>query len=103
MSGAQFIDNDRDDDDDDFGWDDAEDEWELLNIAVAQEFRRKGLARALWSAAVTSFRGTIFLEVRASNQAAINLYKSLNFKGISTRKNYYEFPSEAAIVMRFLS
>ena len=81
----------------------ADDERELLNIAVAPEFRRKGVARAMWSAAVKRFRGTIFLEVRESNQAAINLYKSLSFKGISTRKNYYQFPSEAAIVMKFHS
>jgi ribosomal-protein-alanine N-acetyltransferase len=81
----------------------APDERELLNIAVAPEFRRKGIARALWNRVITGFRGYVFLEVRASNSAAISLYKSLNFKEISIRQNYYQSPPEAAIVMKFHS
>jgi [ribosomal protein S18]-alanine N-acetyltransferase len=81
----------------------APDERELLNIAVAPEFRRKGVARALWHRVITGFHGNVFLEVRDSNEAAIALYKSLNFKVVSTRQNYYQSPPEAAIVMKFHS
>jgi ribosomal-protein-alanine N-acetyltransferase len=78
-------------------------ERELLNIAVAPQFRRRGIARSLWDASLRDFHGNIFLEVRESNSAAIALYKSLNFKMISRRQNYYENPAEAAIVMKFHS
>jgi len=81
----------------------ASDERELLNIAVAPEFRRKGIARALWEASLRDFCGNIFLEVRESNTAASALYKSLKFNVISRRDKYYQFPAEAAIVMNFHS
>jgi [ribosomal protein S18]-alanine N-acetyltransferase len=77
-------------------------ERELLNLAVAPEARRRGVASAL----VREFRreaGMIFLEVRESNQAARKLYKSLGFEEISARPGYYEFPNETAIVMKFHS
>jgi [ribosomal protein S18]-alanine N-acetyltransferase len=48
-------------------------------------------------------RGTVFLEVRESNRAALELYKSSGFQAISRRPGYYEFPPEAAIVMKFHS
>ena len=44
-----------------------------------------------------------FLEVRESNEAAINLYKTLGFMTAGRRQNYYHDPSEAAIVMRLFS
>lgn len=78
-------------------------ERELLNIAVAPDFRRQGIARALWNASSLNFRGNIFLEVRESNSAAIAFYKSLNFEVVSRREKYYQSPSEAAIVMKFHS
>ena len=42
----------------------------------------------------------IFLEVRESNQVAINFYKKNNFKQISIRKGYYSDPTEDAIIMK---
>jgi ribosomal-protein-alanine acetyltransferase len=81
----------------------AEGECELLNLVVAPEFRRRGVARELL-APLLGRRGTVvFLEVRESNQAARNLYKSMGFKEVSIRQKYYEFPPEAAIVMKFHS
>jgi len=51
-----------------------------------------------------NLRGSqVFLEVRESNQAARIFYKSMGFQEVSTRREYYEFPSEAAIVMKFHS
>ena len=81
----------------------AEREYEILNLAVAPQFRRVGIARSLVESLLTSFTGVVFLEVRASNRAAAMLYQSLGFKEVSTRPNYYDSPLEAAIVMKFHS
>ena len=81
----------------------AEDECEVLNLVVAPPFRRRGVARKLLEP-VLNLRGTqVFLEVRESNQAARIFYKSMGFQEVSTRREYYELPSEAAIVMKFHS
>lgn len=77
-------------------------ECELLNLAVAPEARRQGLARALVQA-LTESSPVIFLEVRESNEAALKLYNSMGFKEITRRPKYYEHPLEAAIVMKFHS
>lgn len=75
----------------------------FLNLAVHPEFRRMGLARQLISQAITlgreegCCRG--MLEVRASNQAARNLYESFHFQPYATRKSYYTNPTEDAILM----
>ncbi len=81
----------------------ASDECEILNLAVAGEYRRKGLARGLLGAALADFYGDIFLEVRESNEAAQKFYKYLGFQQVSVRTLYYENPSESAIVMKFHS
>ena len=47
-----------------------------------------------------SIGGTDFtLEVRCSNQVAINLYKSIGFVSEGIRKNFYDFPKEDAMIM----
>ncbi len=81
----------------------GEGECELLNLAVDPEFRRRGLARHLMRALTGAYSGNIFLEVRESNMAARSLYKSMGFKEIGIRQDYYELPLEAAIVMKFHS
>jgi ribosomal-protein-alanine N-acetyltransferase len=78
-------------------------EGELLNLAVAPEFRRRGVARALVGGLLKEVSGTVYLEVRESNSAAINFYKSMQFQYVSRRPGYYESPPEAAIVMKFHS
>lgn len=78
-------------------------EYEILNIAVAPEFRRKGIGAALVQTVVAGHPGTWFLEVRESNVVARKLYTRLGFKQVGIRQNYYEKPPEAAIVMRFFS
>jgi ribosomal-protein-alanine N-acetyltransferase len=71
---------------------------EILNVAVAPEFRRMGIATALISKLLS--RGAeIFLEVRESNEAAQRLYRKLGFLELSRRPNYYNNPVETAIVM----
>jgi ribosomal-protein-alanine N-acetyltransferase len=82
----------------------APDESELLNLVVAPEFRGKGFARALLQELLAAApAASLYLEVRESNQAARNLYKSMGFQEVNIRQEYYQSPSEAAIVMKFHS
>ena len=81
----------------------GEGECEVLNLVVAPELRRQGVARRLLKPLLSHPASVIFLEVRESNQAARNLYKSMGFQEVSIRRGYYESPSEAAIVMKFHS
>jgi [ribosomal protein S18]-alanine N-acetyltransferase len=78
-------------------------EREILNLAVAPDSRRKGVARALLDRVFEGFCGEVFLEVRESNGVALKFYKSLGFKELSRRKGYYGNPPETAIVMKFHS
>jgi ribosomal-protein-alanine N-acetyltransferase len=81
----------------------AEGEAEVLNLAVAPEFRGQGVGRALMGAFLDGFRGDVFLEVRCTNSSARGFYKSLGFQELTLRKDYYGTPPEAAIVMKFHS
>jgi ribosomal-protein-alanine N-acetyltransferase len=72
---------------------------EILNLAVAIGFRRMGLASALLASEMKR-EANLFLEVRETNVAAIQLYKNAGFIEISRRTNYYDNPVESAIVMR---
>jgi ribosomal protein S18 acetylase RimI-like enzyme len=81
----------------------ASEESEILNLAVSPDFRRLGIGRALVKSLLAGFSGTVFLEVRASNEKALLLYKSLGFQEVGRRFGYYEVPPEAAIVMKFHS
>ena len=78
----------------------APDEGEVLNLAVSPEFRRKGIARALFHAAHTELSGTVFLEVRESNAAARQLYAAYGFGEIGRRARYYRRPVEDAVILR---
>ena len=81
----------------------APDEREILNAAVDPALRRTGIGRVLVETVLATARGWWFLEVRESNSAAINLYKTLGFSPSGRRENYYHDPAEAAIVMRVFS
>jgi ribosomal-protein-alanine N-acetyltransferase len=81
----------------------AESEHEILNLAVAPEFRRHGVARALLKVLLSERSGAFFLEVRESNRGARDFYQAVGFQLVARRPQYYEAPSEAAIVMKFHS
>jgi len=81
----------------------ADGEFEILNLAVAPEFRRHGIARQLLDALLREYCGSFYLEVRESNNVAQICYKSLGFQPVARRPGYYATPSEAAIVMKFHS
>ena len=76
---------------------DSIDVYEILAIATIEEYRNNGIAQELLDKIKTK---DIFLEVRESNQVAINFYKKNKFKEISVRKNYYSEPNENAIIMK---
>jgi len=78
-------------------------EYEILNLAVAPDRRRRGVGRQLLSALLGRVSGPVFPEVRASNRAARRLYESCGFHPVGIRENYYRDPTESAIVMRFQS
>ena len=81
----------------------ADQEFEILNIAVAPAFRRRGVARELLCSLFQQCQGAFYLEVRESNLTAHICYKSLGFQTVTYRPAYYENPSEPAIVMKFHS
>jgi len=76
---------------------DSIDVYEILTIATIEKYRNKGIAQELLDKIKTK---DIFLEVRESNQVAINFYKKNKFNQISIRKNYYSEPNENAIIMK---
>jgi ribosomal-protein-alanine acetyltransferase len=81
----------------------AADEFEILNVAVARSHRRRGIASALVKAALECARTAgarrAYLEVRASNQAAIALYVRHEFCICGRRARYYQHPVEDAMVL----
>lgn len=78
-------------------------EREILNLAVEPGQRRRGIARRLLETELARARGEWFLEVRASNEPALNLYKTLGFQVKGQRTGYYNNPPESGIVMRLVS
>jgi ribosomal-protein-alanine N-acetyltransferase len=75
----------------------ADDEAEILNLAVDPAARRRGIARALIAQIDMP---KVFLEVRESNRAAQALYVTCGFEQAGLRRDYYQQPVEAAIIMR---
>lgn len=81
------------------------DEAELLQIAVAPARRREGLGRWLLETALSQLAEAgaerLLLEVRASNRAAIGLYRILGFQQDGRRRGYYptDAGAEDAVLM----
>mgnify|MGYP000530690885 CR=1 FL=1 len=65
----------------------------VLNICSHPHYHGMGLGRALMNTLIDHAWGEsairMFLEVRASNQAAIGLYRTLGFKAVGERRGYY--------------
>ena len=80
------------------------DQGELANMAVAPECLGQGIAAQLLEhmLEVAHNRGVrlIYLEVRDSNDRAVELYSGFGFEEISRREDYYDLPKEDARVMR---
>jgi ribosomal-protein-alanine N-acetyltransferase len=78
-------------------------ELHILNVATAPEHRHRGVARAVLMATLQEARdrhcSVATLEVRRSNEPALNLYRSFGFRAVGIRPNYYVEEGEDAIVM----
>lgn len=78
-------------------------ELHINNVAVRENFRRRGVGRALLNlileAGKCSKIPTAFLELRAGNSAALALYEECGFRVTARRSRYYSDPVEDALVM----
>lgn len=77
---------------------------DMMNIAVAPDVRRRGIAQALVSNLIGRLKERnsrcLILEVRVSNLPAIALYEKMGFIQIGRRRNYYQNPKEDALILR---
>lgn len=77
---------------------------DMMNVAVAPDYRRQGIAEALVNGLSDALRAKdirfLMLEVRVSNAPAIALYEKLGFTVAGRRPRYYSNPREDAYVMR---
>jgi len=79
------------------------DELQIDNIAVAEDFRQKGVGTILLTKALEEAKekGVVsaILEVRSGNLAAIRLYERRGFAVVGRRKDYYRDPPDDALLM----
>lgn len=75
----------------------------ITNVAVDVQYRRKHIAESLVKKILENAKGCgitdVTLEVRESNAKAIALYEKLGFTEAGIRKNFYQRPSENALIM----
>lgn len=79
------------------------DAWHVMNVAVAEQYRRTGIAssllRSLFDVTRDDAERGYTLEVRISNIAAISLYESCGFVTRGVRRGYYTDNREDALIM----
>ncbi|MDR3271418.1 MAG: ribosomal protein S18-alanine N-acetyltransferase [Peptococcaceae bacterium] len=79
------------------------DEGHITNIAIAPDFRGQGWGQHLILEVMRHFcsqgMDRMTLEVRAGNQAALHVYKTLGFQEAGLRKAYYSDTQEDAVIM----
>ena len=79
------------------------DESHITTIAIKPECKRQHIGESLLMNFIEDsykkFVKYITLEVRVSNEPAINLYKKYSFKSLGTRKGYYQDNNEDALIM----
>lgn len=68
------------------------DEIDIINIVVKEDYQGKEIGTKLLNELFTMFKDVVkyHLEVKVSNEKAINLYKKLGFEVVSKRVKYYE-------------
>lgn len=79
----------------------AADEAEILSVGVLPEWQRKGIGRRLIEGVARAVQRaeakTLFLEVAADNDAALELYSRSGFLGTGLRRGYYEREGQAPV------
>jgi ribosomal-protein-alanine N-acetyltransferase len=79
------------------------DAWHVMNVAVAPDERRRGIASALlnqlFELTDAESRRGYTLEVRVSNAGAISLYERMGFRSTGIRRGYYTDNREDALIM----
>lgn len=79
------------------------DEGNILDLAIRPDFRGLGIASLLLKNVIEELKTvgcrSLYLEVRASNEAARKLYQGFGFRVTGTRKKYYVAPIEDAALM----
>jgi ribosomal-protein-alanine N-acetyltransferase len=79
------------------------DAWHVMNVAVADDYRRRGVATTLlerlFELTASDPRSGYTLEVRVSNVHAIRLYERLGFEARGIRRGYYTDNREDALIM----
>ena len=76
--------------------------WHLMNIAVDDRLRRRGIASALLTRLFAEADGPgqqYTLEVRTSNHEAIEMYERFGFRAAGRRRGYYHDNREDALIM----
>jgi ribosomal-protein-alanine N-acetyltransferase len=78
-------------------------EGQIYNVAVAEEYRNRKIGESLMKELLDRGRRAglhaFTLEVRKSNVYALRLYEKLGFQTAGIRKNFYELPTEDAVIM----
>ena len=81
------------------------DEANVCNIAVSPDVRRNGVGRALTTALINECKdrgvSVLMLEVRAGNDGAIQMYKSLGFEKVGLRRGFYSRPREDGLLFNY--
>jgi ribosomal-protein-alanine N-acetyltransferase len=83
------------------------DEAEILTVAVADTFRRQGVARRLLDRLIVDLCRDLpcrlFLEVSVANVAALALYTNYGFTEVGSRKDYYRAAGKASVDAKILA
>lgn len=82
------------------------DEASVNTVYIHSSLRKQGLGSYLMIFVLEQlgYRGVkhVFLEVREQNQAAIGLYRKVGFDQLLVRHNYYQNPTDNAVIMQYL-
>lgn len=70
----------------------------IVSIAIHPDYRRKGYGKMLMKHVLRFMKGEVVLQVRKSNEIAINFYKKLGFEEKTELRRYY-IDGEDAILM----
>ena len=76
--------------------------WHLMNVAIDPDQRRRGIATALLNRLfeqVDDPEAQFTLEVRESNDVAIEMYQRFGFRTAGIRRRYYQDNGEDAVIM----